>query len=240
MKRMLMMCVVVLVAIVVVGGFVLYSSLDAIVKAAIEKIGSDVTGTEVRVTDVDISPATGEGALRGFRVTNPEGFEDEQAFEFDEITMKIDLTTLTSDPVVIEEIVVQSPRIRYELGGKGTNVGTIQKNVEGYKDESVAKHGPNFIIKNLYFRDGKVNVAGASLLKKGVSSPLPDLHMTDIGTEEGGVTPAVLTKKVTSALGRKVVTAVGKIDLGELGSDTKEAAKKTGQKIKGLFKKGDD
>jgi hypothetical protein len=239
MKRMLRIGAALLVASVVVGGFLLYSSLDAIVKAAIEKIGSDVTGTEVRVTDVDISPATGEGALRGFRVTNPEGFEDEQAFEFDEITMKIDLATLASDPVVIEEIVVQSPRIRYELGGKGTNVGAIQKNVEGYTEGSEPAGGPSFIIKHLYFRDGQINVAGASLLKKGVGSPLPDLHMTDIGTEEGGVTPAVLTKKVTAALGRKVVTAVGKIDLGELESDTKEAAKKTGQKIKGLFKKDD-
>jgi len=232
MKR-IMIGGAIVVAIVVVAGFLLYSSLDAIVKAAIEQIGSDVTGTQVRVNDVDISPTSGEGALRGFRVTNPEGFDNENAFQFDEITMKLDLATLTADPVVIEEIVVQGPRIRYEFGGRGTNVGTIQRNVEGYSSGSETSSGPNIVIKNLYFRDGQVNVAGAKLLKKGVTAPLPNLHMTDIGTTEGGVTPAVVTKKVMAQLGRKISTAVGSLKLDEAG----ELGEKAAEKIKGLFKK---
>jgi len=233
MKRIILIGGVIVVAIVVVAGFLLYSSLDAIVKAAIEQIGSDVTGTQVRVKDVDISPTSGEGALRGFRVTNPEGFEDENAFQFDRITMKLDLATLAADPVVIEEIVVQGPRIRYEFGGRGTNVGTIQENVEGYSSGSESAAGPNIVIKNLYFRDGQVNVAGAKLLKKGLTAPLPNLHMTDIGTAEGGVTPAVVTKKVMAQLGRKVTTAVGSLKLDEAG----ELGEKATEKIKGLFKK---
>lgn len=250
MKRIILVGGAIVVVVLVAAVILLYSSLDAIVKAAIEKIGSDVTGTRVRVDDVDISPASGEGALRGFRVTNPEGFERDNAFQFDEITMKIDLATLTQDPVVIKEVVVQGPRIRYEFGSKGTNVGEIQKNVEGYSEDSDASTGPNFIIENLYFRDGKVNVAGAKLLKQGLTTPLPDLHMKDIGTEQNGATPAVVTKKVMGTLGRKITTAVGSLNLGEVGRDaadaleagaeeTKDAAKTAGKKLKGLFKKDD-
>jgi len=233
MKRIMLIGGGIVLAIVIVAGFLLYSSLDAIVKAAIEKIGSDVTGTQVRVNDVDISPTSGEGALRGFRVTNPVGFENENAFQFDEITMKLDLTTLTADPVVIEEIVVQGPRIRYEFGGRGTNVGAIQKNVEGYSAGSEPSEGPNIVINNLYFRDGQVSVAGADLLEKGVTAELPDLHMTDIGTAEGGATPEVVAKKVMHQLGRKITAAVGSLKLDE----AEEALeKKAAEKIKDLLK----
>jgi hypothetical protein len=250
MKRILLIGGGVVVVVVVVAVILLMSSLDAVVKAAIEKIGSDVTGTRVTVDDVDISPTSGAGAVRGFRVTNPEGFEREDAFQFDEITMKIDLTTLTKDPVVIEEIVVTNPRIRYEFGGRGTNVGEIQQNVEGYVGEPGETSGPDIVIENLHFRGGKINVAGAKLLSQGVTTPLPDLHMTNIGTEEGGATPAVVTQKVMGTLGRKIATAVGSLDLDAMGRDAAEAVssgaeeatdaiEKTGEKLKGLLKKKD-
>jgi hypothetical protein len=251
MKRFILIGGATVAVVVVVAAILLYSSLDAIVKAAIEKVGSDVTGTRVRVDGVNISPTSGAGTLRGFRVTNPDGFERDDAFQFDEITMKIDLTTLASDPVVIEEIVVLRPRIRYEFGGRGTNVGEIQKNVEGYSEERGVPEGPNLIIQNLFFRDGKVNVAGGSVLRHGVTTPLPDLHIRDIGTEENGATPAVVVKKVVGALGRKVTTAVASLNLGDVGHDAasaiesgaeeaKDAAGKAGRKLKGLFKKKND
>ena len=132
MTRIFVIGGVLVVLILVVGGFILLSYLNSNVKAAIEQVGSDVTGTEVRVDEVEISLTSGEGAVRGIRITNPQGFEDADAFQFDEITMKIDLTSLTQDPVIIEEIVVQGARIRYEFGGQGTNVGEIQKEVDKY------------------------------------------------------------------------------------------------------------
>lgn len=245
--RKIMVAAAILAAVAVGGAVLLYSSLDSIVKATIEKVGSEVTGTRVRVDDVDISLGSGSGALRGLTVTNPEGFERDDAFQFDRIALKIDLTTIASDPIVIEEVVVEKPRIRYELGKAGTNVGHIQRNVEGSSTSSGASDGPNLIIKNLYFRDGQINLAGASLLKSGVTTPLPDLHLQDIGSEEGGASPSVIARRVIGALGRKVATAVASVDLSGVGdalgkgaSETKDAAKTTGKKIKGLFKKGED
>src|SRR3546814_10217063 len=94
----------VLVAVVAIGVYVLLGSLNDIVKAAVEKAGSDLSQTDVRLDEVDIELASGKGALRGFRVTNPDGFSDGDAFRFAEVSVTLDLATVRSDPVVIEEV----------------------------------------------------------------------------------------------------------------------------------------
>jgi uncharacterized protein YxeA len=70
----------VLVILVGVGVFVFLGQLNDIVRAAIEKVGSDMTQTNVELNEVDIELTSGKGALRGFRVTNPNGFSKDDAF----------------------------------------------------------------------------------------------------------------------------------------------------------------
>ena len=70
-----------------------------------------MTQTNVTLNEVDIEITSGKGALRGFRVTNPKGFSDDDAFKFDEVSVTIGVTTVRSDPVVIKEIVIQGPAV---------------------------------------------------------------------------------------------------------------------------------
>jgi len=72
MKKILIIGVILIVAVVGVGAYVLLSSIDSVVKAAVEEIGSDATGTKVSLNEVEISPISGFGALRGFRMTIPK------------------------------------------------------------------------------------------------------------------------------------------------------------------------
>jgi hypothetical protein len=113
MKRVILMGGVLIAALIAVGVYVLYSSLDTVVQSAVEQVGSDATGTRVTLGEVDISPTSGSGALRQFCMTNPKGFEEGDAFKFEEVSVTIDLSTIASDPVVIKEIVVQAPEITY-------------------------------------------------------------------------------------------------------------------------------
>ena len=63
MKRVLIIGGVVIVAIIIAVAYFLYSSLDSIVAAAIEKYGSQYTGTQVRVDGVDLDLTSGKGAI---------------------------------------------------------------------------------------------------------------------------------------------------------------------------------
>ena len=63
--------ILVVVVIAVVGG-VLYFSGD-VVKAAVEKLGPEMTKAKVTLDKVDLSLTSGEGSLSGLFVGNPSG-----------------------------------------------------------------------------------------------------------------------------------------------------------------------
>jgi len=106
MKRGIIIGVVAVVAVLGIGVFVLYSSLGDLIKAAIERVGSEATQASVTLDGVDLDATSGKGALRGFKVGNPKGFETPAAFTLGSVSLHVDAGTVTSDPVVIKEIVI--------------------------------------------------------------------------------------------------------------------------------------
>jgi hypothetical protein len=215
------------------------SSLDSVVKAAVEQIGSEATGTQVSLNQVEISPTSGFGALRGFRMTNPKGFAEGDAFKFDEINVTLDITTVFSDPVVINEIVIDKPEITYAIGEGGSNVDEIQKNVNDYAGaggESTgaaggSSEGPNLIIKNLYMRNGTVTVSAPAMTAETMSAPLPDIHLTDIGQEGRGATPGEVVQQAMAAVVTSAKQAVQSVDVDALMKGAGEMAGEAQKKL---------
>jgi uncharacterized protein (UPF0333 family) len=69
------------IVIIIAGGvYYVFTNINAIVKAAIEKHGSQATRTDVRVSSVDITLSTGKGAISGMTVENPAGFTSRNIF----------------------------------------------------------------------------------------------------------------------------------------------------------------
>ena len=219
---------VVVIAIVAIVFFV-FSSLDGLIKDAVEKYGSEITKAKVSLNEVKVDIGSGKGALSGLNVGNPAGFKTPSAFKLGGISVNIDTGTVTSDPVVIKEIVIDAPEVTYELSGSGSNIAAIQKNVESYMsqfggggDKAAKKddgEGPKLVIENLYVRGGKVNVSANIPLMEGKSlgAPLPDIHLKDIGKEDkgDGATPAEVAEKVLTSIGDSAKKAVGGLGIGE-------------------------
>jgi hypothetical protein len=237
MKRGLMIGGVIVVFVLIaagVGTWYLFSNLDSIVKAAVEKVGSDVTGTQVTLDNVEIALTSGRGSLLGFRMTNPSGFEADEAFKFDEVTVVVDTASVTSDPVVIKEILIAKPDVTYEIGNSGTNLDAIQSNVtsnsastsSGGEPAGGEGKAPNFIIENLYLRGGKVNVLATQFPDNKMSAPLPEIHLKDIGKDQGGATPGEITQQVMDQLLADISGAVSQIDISGITKNLGESAKK--------------
>lgn len=222
MKRAILIGLAVLAVAVAGGVYFILSSLEAIVKAAVEEVGSEVTGTQVTLTDVKITLTDGKGTLRGFLMTNPQGFAEGEAFKFDEVSVIIDPTTIFDDTVVIEEVLIVGPRITYAIGETTSNIETIQGNVDTYMGEDgggsggEAADGPNFVIKNLYFHDGKVSVSAPGLIDEGLGTDLPNIHLTDIGKDGKGATPAEAAEEIIDAVIKAALGAVATLDLDEV------------------------
>lgn len=200
---------IIVVVILAIGGGIYYavSNLDALVKAAIEKFGSETTQTAVRVEKVQIRLAEGNGAIYGLTVANPGGFTQKQAFSLGEIGLGIDLESLKEEPYVIDHITVRAPQVFVEINkDKKTNLNELKKNLPTGKtakqsteqsSQSAAKE-PRLIIKRLIFEQGRI-MARVTPLKKDYDLKLPPINMTNLGGSKGA-TPSELSSEILKRL----------------------------------------
>lgn len=235
MKKTLLIGVAILA--VALGGavFWLFSSLDSIVKTAIEKYGSEITQVAVSVGSVELSPKDGKGALKGLRVGNPKGFRTPHAVSVGAIELAIDPASFASDVMKIRRIAIASPRISYEAGsGDKSNFDVIQGNVDRYLGKGrKEKASPEnrMIVDHLSIRDIKVTYSPILLEGKGFEISLPDIELRDIGKNKGGVTSGELAKVVTDALMTRMTRAITNTLRG-----TADITKSVTDTVKGLFK----
>lgn len=244
MKKILLGIAVVVLLGIAGGTWWLYSSLDSLVASAIRKYGPEITGVSVRLSSVKIVPADGTAALRGLVVGNPKGFKTEHALSLGEISMKLDIGSLTKDVILIREISIINPDVTYEYGSSGSNLEAIQRNVDRYvaenlggKSESAGKGpGKKLIIEHVYIKNGKTNVSAEILKGKAMSVPLPDLHLRDIGKKSNGATAGEAAKQVLGAIAQSATKSVGSLNLGGAADIIKKGSGIPTDRIKGLFK----
>lgn len=218
MKRILWIGGGAVVAIVVAVAAFVFFGLGSALKTAVESIGSEATKTAVTLNEADVSVTSAKGTLRGLVVGNPSGFSTPHAFRFGETNVTIDPASITADTIVIKEIVVLAPEVTYEIGDSGNNIDTIRSNVDAYAKAGAgggsAGGGRKLIIENLYIRGGKVAVSAKQLQGQSLGAGLPEIHMTDIGKDKGGATPAEVVEEVMASLAKSVEGAVGSLDIG--------------------------
>lgn len=224
MKKILI-GLLILVVIVAAGLFYLWQGRDRFIKTAIEEAGSRATQVSVTLNQVDSGNVLdGSVALRGLVVGNPAGFKTESAFKLGEVSVKVDPGSVMSDIIVVKEVVIAAPQVTYEFGAGGSNIGTIQKNVEkmaggqsgGASSSSDDGSGKKVVIENLYVRDGKVNVSADFLQGKQTGTNLPTIHLKDIGKSSGGASPTEVAEQVIEAIAKASTSAVAKLDVGAI------------------------
>lgn len=238
MKRALAIAIVLVLVLIAAGVYYVYSSLDTIVKAAIERYGSELTGTAVHVESVDLALGKGEGTIRGLRIANPPGFSNHDVFELHEITLAIDPTTVRQVPIEILRIAIADPRVRYELDAKGeANVNVIRANLARFRGRPASggattgqpERELRLRVKTLSLDGGGVAADTTAMGGTELDLPLPPLEMRNLGAGERGATPSEIGAEVLTALSQRTITAVGASELKQklvekLGPDAGGAA----------------
>jgi hypothetical protein len=227
-----------LLAIVIGAVIWLASSLDSIVKSAIETYGPDILGVSVKVGSVSLSPTSGQGTIKGLRIGNPSGYKTSHALTLSEISITVDPASLTGDVVHIKDVLVSGTDVSYEKVGNTTNLDTIQHNVDAY----MRKHGgggkpasgepqKKMIIDNLVIQGTKAEVTGGLTAGKTVSASIPDVRLRDIGKRNNGATAGEVTHQIISALTASVTRAA----TAALG-DMAKGAGKAADSVRGFFR----
>ena len=122
----------VVVLLVVVGAALtlLITNLDAIVKRAIETVGTQVAGVPVGVGSVSISLQEGSGEIRNLSVANPRGFEKGNALELGTIALDLDVQNISAELVRLESVLVQGAKVNAIQGSGGNNLQAILDNLQ--------------------------------------------------------------------------------------------------------------
>jgi hypothetical protein len=212
-KILVVMGAVLLVAV----GAAIYvmTNLDSIVKAAIEKYGSEATKTSVRVSSVKIQLREGSGEISGLTVANPRGFSSPHIFSLGKIRLKIDIHSITSSPIVIDELHISAPQVVYEMNqGLDSNVSALKKNIQTSTTSSAASGKKKseskeirLAIRKLVIDSGNIEALAAALKDKPQSLTLKHFEMTNVGGRDGAP-PARIAEEILTTLAKEVGEAV--------------------------------
>jgi hypothetical protein len=173
------------------------TSLGRVVKTAVEAAGPRVLGAPVTVASVAISPLSGRGTLRGLVIGNPEGFKGPHAARVGSVEVVLKVSSLLSDTIVVERVDVRDPELLWEIGQGGSNIVRLQRNAKeaavryggagssGAREPSgPGKQGKALLIRDFSVTGGKVGLSATALGGQGLTAPLPDLHLTNLGGKD--------------------------------------------------------
>jgi len=232
MKILLIVLAVIVVA-VVIGAYLLISNIDSMVADLIEKRGSEATGTAVTVSGVEVSLGEGSGSIDGLAVASPEGYDADEAFSFENITVVIDVQSVRSDPIVLDEVRIIAPLVNVEAKESGmTNIDEIRRNIEemaGDGGGEAAGEQQNIRIDRFVMERGRIEFDGSDLGIEHQSIDLPGLTMENVGGETGS-TGAEIARTIMKALVRQVTGQIASSRIEDLmkeklGDDAAEKAK---------------
>jgi hypothetical protein len=234
-KLVISLAALVIVAAGVATGYYFLSNLNSLVAGAIEKHGSEVTDTQVGVSEVDISLREGRGSITGLSVASPDGFEARDAFSLGDITVDIDLGSVREDPIVIDEVRIQAPVINVELTETGSsNIDELRKRVQAHTSSSAGSGNKGDVkkvcIKKFVFQEGRVVVDASAIGVAKQEITLPEIHMQNVGGSDGAppdeiakIIVTTVAKNVTSEIASSEIDRLIKKELGD-GSLTDKAA----------------
>ena len=219
-SKVLVGSVLIIVIALAAALYYVWSSLDSLVKTAIEEYGSQVTQTTVQVKQVKLQHtlAQGKGSIAGISVANPKGFSTPYAFTLGQIQTKIDIKTITQSPVVIDEIVVAAPQMFFEINNEAkANFNVLKDNINRAKPASKQTETKTpeteikIIIRRLLIQDGKVE-ATVIPLDKQLSTRLSRIELHNLGGK-GGSTPAEIAKQVLDVVVDRTRAAVSELGI---------------------------
>lgn len=195
MKKLL---IGILLLLAVAGGalFFVASNLDGIVKRAIETAGTDVLGTPVRVDAVSIDLTGGSATLSGFSISNPAGFSNQDMIRFDELSMAIDIRSLTSDVIRINSIRSVNPYVLYEMQGLRGNLNAVLDRFPAQTAPPAEPTGPEPVIG---INEITINGIQGSLQSDQLTRPV-DVNLGNVAIPAVEGTPEQLARQIARPL----------------------------------------
>lgn len=245
MKKFVMFTAILLL---IAGGAFLFLSGDAInalIKQQIETVGSKVTDQSVTVGKVDMKLLEGAGTINGLVIANPSKYKAPSVFSLKEITLDINLKSLTTDLIIIDQIVINKPEAVVEFTESGgANIkdilDAIKKNAgtsQPKQENTTAKAEPIIRVNKFVLAGVALTVDLSKLGNKAHQATLADINLTNIGGQAGmpaSELGAELAKQALSSIWKQAKKEQTKILKDKATDKIKDKVK---EKLGGLLDK---
>ena len=178
---------------------------DSIIKEQIEVVGSELTGVPVSVDAVKFDLTKGAGQISGLVIGNPDGYQSPHAFQMSHLGVEVDIKSLLSAaPLVLSEIIIDSPEVNLEVKGKSSNLSDISSAIEKNAGTAEEKSPQGEDGKPLLISIQHLSIKGVKLMViesgESTSQTLPAIDLNNIGGDEGATGAGIATVVVSSLI----------------------------------------
>jgi hypothetical protein len=223
-----------IIALLLAAYLVLIFGCGSIVRSRINAFGPRVTQTTVELTAAQLSPLSGTGTLLGLSVGNPKGWSGAEAFHLKSIHIEVVPSSLFSDHIVINEIVIDDPELVYETHLISSNIGDLIKNISKSTSKPAADSASvtngkktTFVIKKLRLEKGHVKLGVGPT---AVTLDLPATEFDNLGSGAG-----VSAEQLSLLIMRTIASDIVKGSAGALGKGVVGVGTLAGDALKGSF-----
>jgi hypothetical protein len=215
--------VAVLLLAVALAAVWVYRSLDGLVQRTIERVGSELLGTEVSVASVDVDLRAARATVRGIEVANPRGeglaFSNEPAIRIAAVDVSIEPASLAREPIALRDVEVHEPFVNLEVLASDVNLLVLRRNVDRARPAAADAAAPTeprrFSVQRFAFGEGTIRADARAVGREVHELKLPKLELRELGGATGA-TPGELGKRVLEAFLARVLAQVAKDRVSEL------------------------
>src|SRR5919108_1607242 len=119
--RLMRRTLVVLVTLAVIAGGIVYFTFDRILKRAIESEGTASLKLTTTLNSARLSLFGGKLTLKNLRIGSPPAFPAPHMLETRDIDLAVKYSELRKDPIHVESLIIDEPRLVIEQSGGALN-----------------------------------------------------------------------------------------------------------------------
>jgi len=183
--------------------------IDPIVRKGVE-YGSSTTlkvPTHLRGATVKFR---GKVGLDHFEVSNPAGFTEPKAIQFEHLDLEVRPRELFKPVVHIQQLRITKPEVTLEFVGTKSNLTTLMDNLpkgEPAAEPAEKKEAKKFLINKVRIENGTVKFRSDVLPGGTKTLTLPPIELDNVGTAEGGASAGEIARILLQALGTAALNA---------------------------------
>ena len=149
-------------------------------------------------------------------MANPSGFKEKNAIDLGAVYTNIDLESLLTDKIVINELNFNSTDIFYELQNQQDNIRKLMDNVKrnsatasvssGSSDGSSQESAKDFVIKNLRIQNSRLVLAAQLFdLSEDQTIKVNDIHLTNVTKSNYKATIKQLSNQIINQVTKALI-----------------------------------